>query len=490
MAKSAQAPKTAVHRTLVLAATILGSGMAILDGSAVNVALPQLQKSLDAGASGIEWVVTAYMLTLSAFVLIGGAAGDRYGRRLVFICGAVLFALASLGCALAPSLEVLTAARAVQGIGAALLTPASLAILSASFTDEHRGGAIGAWAGIGALAAAIGPVLGGWLTQAVSWRAIFLINLPLAAVTVALALLFVPESKDPKPRPADWPGAALAVLGLAALTWGLTVAPERGLHDALVLAALGSGLLLSGAFVWRELTCGCPMAPPELFKSPTFTGANISTLLLYFALSGSLFFLPFALIPSRGMTPLEAGAALLPLSAIMGLFSPFAGRLAQRIGPRLQMSIGPVLAGGGLAWLSLAAGQGSYWTSVFPGACLLAAGLTTTVAPLTDAVMKAAGPDDAGIASGVNNAIARLAGLLAVAMLGVVFSLAFQHALGGQGDAHKLLGEAMTGKLSLQGRTGEAFRHAFTVVMLACAACAALAGGVSFLTIGREKARG
>lgn len=489
MAKAPQTPKTAAHRAMVLAATILGSGLAILDGTAVNVALPQLQKSLNAGAGEIEWVITAYLLTLSAFVLIGGAAGDRYGRRKVFVWGAVLFAAASLGCALAPNLQLLTAARALQGAGSALLTPASLAILSASFTGERRGGAIGTWAGVGALAAAVGPVLGGWLTEAVSWRAIFLINLPLAAATVIIALVFVPESKDPAPRDADWPGASLAVIGLAVLTWGLTVAPERGFGDVLVLAALGAGLALSAAFVWRELTCGCPMAPPELFRSPTFTGANISTLLLYFALSGALFFLPFGLIRARGMSTLEAGAALVPVSIIMGLFSSFAGRLAHRIGPRLQMSIGPVIAGAGFAWLSLAAGQGSYWTTVLPAICVMAVGMTTTVAPLTDTVMAAAGPDDAGIASGVNNAIARLAGLLAVAMLGVLFSLAFQHGLGGQGEAHRLLGEIMGGKLELQGRAGDAFRSAFTVVMLTCAALAVLAGGVSFLTIGRERKR-
>jgi EmrB/QacA subfamily drug resistance transporter len=479
----ADAPLTGGRRRLVIAATVLGSSLAFIDGSAVNVALPALQKGLGADAGAIEWVVNAYLLTLGALVLIGGSAGDRFGRRLVFIIGVAVFALASLACAVAPSVELLIAARAVQGVGAALLTPASLAILGASFAKQDRGSAIGAWAGFGALFSAAGPVLGGWLTDAVSWRAIFLINLPLAAGAIALSLAVVPESRDPEPRRIDWLGAVLVALGLAAVTWALTEAPARGFGDRTVLAGLGAGVVMLVGFIVQEARGKDPMTPPALFRSRTFTGANIATFLLYFALGGVLFFLPFGLIRVRGFSAAQAGASLLPFSIIMGVFSEAAGRLSARIGPRLPMSLGPILAGAGFGGLALVAAGGGFWTTVLPAICLLAVGMTVTVAPLTSTVMAAAGSDDAGVASGINNATARLAGLFAVAVLGVVFFQVFRHVLGDGGDAHALMGQAMAGRTGLQGAAGHAFRAAFVAVMLASAVCAVLAGIVSAVTI-------
>lgn len=476
-----------LRRWAIIAATVLGSSLAFIDGSAVNVALPAMQKALGADTGAMEWVVNAYLLTLGALVLIGGAAGDRFGRRLVFIVGVSLFAIFSLACAMAPDVVSLTLARAGQGVGAALLTPASLAILGSDFDDEQRGGAIGAWAGFGALASAAGPVLGGWLTDAVSWRAIFLINLPLAAGAVFLAVAFVPESRDPEAKTLDWPGAVLVALGLAAITWSLTEAPARSFADTWVLASLGVGLVLVGAFVARELTARHPMTPPRLFSSEVFTGANLMTFLLYFAMAGALFFLPFALIRARGFTAAQAGAVLLPFSAVMGLFSQTAGKLSARFGPRWPMTIGPIVAGAGLAGLVFAVGDGSFWLTVLPAIFVMAIGMTITVAPLTATVMSAVDSEFAGVASGVNNAVARLAGLFAVAALGVVFFQVFRHVGGGGGDAHAAMSAVMSGHAKLDASTGPAFRAAFVAVTLVSAACAVLAGIVSALTIRTPK---
>lgn len=480
---SSQAALSPGRGRWVIAATVLGSSLAFIDGSAVNVALPAMQKALGADTSAMEWVVNAYLLTLGALVLIGGVAGDRYGRRLVFVIGVVLFALASLGCALSPDILILTVARALQGAAAALLTPASLAILGSSFDDKTRGGAIGAWAGAGALAAAAGPVLGGWLTDAVSWRAIFLINLPLAVGAVILALVFVPESRDPEAKTLDWPGAALAALGLAAVTWALTEAPARGFADPVVLTALAAGVALLVGFVLQELRARHPMTPPALFRSEVFTGSNVMTFLLYFALGGALFFLPFGLIRARGFSATQAGAVLLPFSLVMGLFSQAAGRLSARIGPRWPMTIGPIIAGAGFAGLAFAAGGGNFWMTVFPAVCLLSVGMTVTVAPLTATVMSAVDSEFAGVASGINNATARLAGLLAVAILGVVFFQVFRQMLGGADTAQAAMSAVMAGQARLDASTGPAFRMAFTTVMGLSAACAVAAGVVAGLTI-------
>jgi EmrB/QacA subfamily drug resistance transporter len=486
---------TAGRRRLILAVTVLASGMAMLDGSVVNVALPAIQRDLGASGPAAAWVMNAYLLLLAALVLAGGAAADRFGRRKVLAIGVGLFALASAACGLAPDTAVLIAARAVQGAGAALLTPASLAILGASFEGEDRGQAIGLWAGIGSVMAALGPVLGGWLVDVVSWRAIFFINLPVAAATIALAVRAVPESRDPEAGGLDVFGAALAALGLGLLAWGLTDAAAKGFVPA-VTAALAVGAALLAGFTAWELRARDPMVPPSLFASRDFTGANLLTLLLYFALGGALFFLPFALIRVHGYSATAAGAALAPFSVVMGLFSPLAGRAAARVGARGALTLGPAIAAGGLVLLALRAGDGAYWTGVLPGVLVLAVGLTVAVAPLTDTVMTSVAPEHAGKASGINNAAARLAGLLAVAALTLVFAASFDGALdgrwgGGEPPGRPARGQALAVRpQAAQGSLAEAERSAleaaYRTVMLLAAGCALAGGAAAWLTIRRK----
>ncbi len=409
------------RKTQALAATILGSSMAFIDGSVVNVALPAIQRDLAADTTGIQWVINAYLLLLGALVLIGGSAGDRYGRRRVFLVGIVLFTLASIGCGLAPGVGTLIAARAAQGIAAALLVPSSLAILGASFEPAERGRAIGAWAGFGALMAALGPILGGLLVDTLSWRAIFFLNVPIAVAAVWLTLRAVPESRDPDAGRLDWTGAVIVALGLGALTWALTDASSRGFGDAWVLAGLAGGALLLVAFVVVETRVRAPMMPPALFRPSDFSGANLLTLLLYFALSGALFVLPFELIRGHDYSATQAGAALLPLPIVMGVFSRAAGRLNDRIGPHWPLTLGSIIAGIGMAMLALP-GQGTpYWQGFLPAMLVLSLGMTLAVAPLTTTVMSAVETHQAGVASGINNAVARVAGVIAVAVLGLVF---------------------------------------------------------------------
>ena len=442
-------------RTRVLAATILGSSLAFIDGSVVNVALPAIQADLRAGTAAVQWVVDAYLLPLGALVLLGGALGDRMGRVRVFLAGVVLFTAASLACGLAPGPGWLVLARAAQGVGAAMLVPGSLAIIGASVPAGERGAAIGTWSGAGALTTALGPLLGGWLVDAVSWRAIFLINLPLAAAVVWLAR-GIPDSRGLAAEgPPDWPGALLAAAGLGALTYGFIEAPSRG-ADPVVLACLAGGAALLAAFAATEARQRAPMMPLGLFRSARFSGANGLTLLLYFALTAVLFGLPFLLIGAHGYSASAAGAALLPLSLLLGGLSGAAGRLAERVGPRPLLVAGPLLAAAGFALLGMRAGDGRYWTGVLPGMLALAGGMTLAVAPLTAAVMGAVPEGQSGVASGINNAVARVAGLLAVSALGVLSAGA---------------PDAVSG-----------FQH----VAYAGAACAAAAGGVAAGTIGRQ----
>jgi EmrB/QacA subfamily drug resistance transporter len=392
----------------VLAAAVLGSGLAALDATVVNVALPSIGADLDADVAGLQWILNGYLLTLAAFLLLGGSLGDRYGRRRMFVIGVVWFAASSLLCGLAPSVEVLVAARALQGVGGALLTPGSLALIQASFHPDDRARAIGAWSGLGGVATAVGPFLGGWLIDAASWRWIFLLNVPMAALTL-YATRHVPESKDPDMAPGlDIAGAAAAALGLGALTWGLTSS------DGLA-AAIGVGTLL--AFLAIEARSPHPMMPLELFANRWFSATNAVTFLLYAALSGSFFLLVVQLQTSLGYSPLEAGVALLPLTLVMLVFSPRAGALGQRIGPRIPMTVGPLLAGLGLFLLAEVGPGSTYVTDVLPAVLVFGAGLVITVAPLTATVLAAAEERHAGIASGVNNTVARAAGLLAVAAL-------------------------------------------------------------------------
>lgn len=414
-------------RPWVLAATIVGSSMVFINGSTVNVALPALQQQLDASVTGIQWVVNAYTLFLAALILPGGSLGDQYGRRRVFLVGVGIFAAASLWCGLSPNLPSLLAARAAQGVGGALLTPGSLAIISATYEGEAEGRAIGLWAGFSALTSALGPVLGGWLIDAVSWRWIFFLHLPLALVVLALSWWQVPESRDEGAGDLDWRGALLVTTGLGSITYGLIDSSNRSFGHPLVVGTLAAGALLLALFVWVEARQEEPMMPLSLFRSATFSGANALTLLLYTALAGLLFFLPMNLIQVYGYSATAAGAALLPFSLLMGLLSSWAGGLVDRVGARLPLLVGPAIAGLGFFLFGfLPEGPGdSYWTTFFPAALVLGLGMAVSVAPLTTAVMQAAPETETGTASGINNAAARLANLVAIAVFGIVMVRVF-----------------------------------------------------------------
>jgi EmrB/QacA subfamily drug resistance transporter len=398
----------------VLAATVLGSGMASLDATVVNVALPTIGRELDGGIAALQWIINGYTLTLAAFLLLGGALGDRYGRRRTFLVGVVWFTAASMACALAPSTRTLTVARVLQGVGGALLTPGSLAILGASFRIADRAAAIGAWSGLGGVAIAIGPLVGGWLIQAASWRLVFFINLPLALAVVVLSR-FVPETRDPDAGPVDAAGAALAALALGGVTFALIEAGARGWRAPAVVVAFVVGLGALAAFFAVEARRAAPML--ALFRRRPFGAANAETLLVYAAVGGALLFLPIQLQLVRGYPPLAAGAALLPTTAVLLLLSSTMGRVAQRIGPRAPMTLGPLVAAIGLLLLARIDRESSYASAVLPGALVLGLGLSATVAPLTATVLAAAPPHQTGLASAVNNAVARTGSLLAVALL-------------------------------------------------------------------------
>lgn len=454
------------HPKLALAATVLGSSMAFIDGSVVNIALPAIQRDLAGGsASGLaamQWVINAYLLLLGSLVLVGGSLGDRFGRRKVFIIGIALFTAASVACGFAPGPLALIAARALQGVGAALLVPASLAIIGNVFEGEARGKAIGTWAAWAAITGAAGPVLGGWLVDAVSWRAIFFLNVPMAVATVWLALYAVPDSRDPDaPKQLDWPGVLLVAGGLGALTYGLTLAPERGWQAAPVLGAITLGAALLLAFVVVQARTRAPMMPLALFQSRDFVGTNLLTLLLYFALSGALFFLPFVLIGAFHYSATAAGATLLPFSLLLGFLSPATARLTERFGARAMLMAGPAVAAAGFALLALPGVGWPYWAGFFPAMVVLGLGMTIAVAPLTTTVMNAVPAAHAGIASGINNAVARVAGLLAVALLGVVFAVALQG--------------------PVQSAPPELLVNAFRWVVLGCVLCALGASACALL---------
>ena len=402
----------------VLAATVLGSGIALLDSTIVNVALPTIGRDLGADFAGLQWTVNGYVLTLAAFILLGGTLGDRFGRRRVFVVGVVWFAVASLLCGLAPDVTALVAARLLQGIGGALLTPGSLAILSASFRHEDRGAAIGAWSGLGGLAAAAGPVLGGVLVE-VSWRLVFLVNVPLCVLVVIITQRHVPESYDDRaPDTLDVAGAVLGALALAGTTYALIAAGEDGASRAVLLTGAG-GLLAAVAFVAVEQRSPAPMLPPAIFRVRQFTAANLVTFAVYAALGALFLLLVVHLQVVVGWSPLVAGSALLPVTLVMLLLSARSGALAARIGPRRQMAFGPLLCAAGVLLLREIGPDADYLRDVVPGVVVFGLGLACTVAPLTVTVLAAVEERRAGLASGVNNAVARTAGLLAVAVLPV-----------------------------------------------------------------------
>ena len=489
----------------MLAATILGTSMAFIDGSVVGVALPAIQADLNASMRDAQWVVNGYMLLLGALILVGGAVGDRFGRRRMFLLGVTLFTAASVACGFAPGAIALIVSRAAQGVGGAILVPTSLAIISATFPEKERGRAIGTWAGASALTAALGPVLGGWLVDTLSWRAIFFVNVPVALLALSIAFWRVPESRGASDGAAvDWRGGLLATAGLGALVYGLTAASELGWTDMTVIGSVVAGVVILGGFVWFESRTPAPMMPLAVFRSRSFTGANLITLLLYFALSGALFFLPFNLIRLQGYSAAQAGASFLPFTLIMGGLSRWSGGLVERYGSRRPLTIGPLIVAVGFVLLALPGIGGSFWTTFLPGMVTIGLGMAVSVAPLTTTVMDSVDQQHAGVASGINNATARVAGALAVALLGAiavgVMRNALDHRLAQLGtapglgralqrEAARLAEATVPANLSGAERATamralvESFLESFRVSMLVAAGLALLSAVCARLTI-------
>jgi len=493
----------------VLVATILASSMAFIDGTVVNVALPALQANLNATIVDVQWVIEAYSLLLAALLLVGGSLGDHYGRRRVFLAGVALFAVASAWCGLAANIGQLIVARAAQGLGAALLVPGSLAIISSSFPVNERGRAIGTWSGFSAITTAIGPVMGGWLIEHVSWRAVFFINVPIALLVILISLRSVPESSDKESAGLDWLGAIVGALGLGALVYGLIESSRLGFDDRSVLVALVAAAVLLGLFLMIETRVSNPMLPLALFRSRTFTGANLLTFLLYGALGGTLFFLPLNLIQVQHYSATAAGAAFLPFILIIFLLSRWAGGLVERYGPKIPLVLGPLISALGFALFMLPTLNASYWQNFFPAVVVLGTGMAVSVAPLTTTVMNSITENRVGIASGVNNAVSRAAGLLAIAVLGIVMLHVFSRALDRrladgklpasmlqslQAQRTKLAAIALPEDADSATRTlmrhaiDESFVSGFRVVMVVGTALALASAGVALTLIGRSNA--
>lgn len=483
----------------MLTATILASSMAFIDSTVVNVALPALQSSFQATVVDVQWVVEAYGLFLAALILVGGSLGDLFGRRLIFVSGVTIFALASLGCGMAASVQQLILLRSLQGVGAALLVPGSLAIISTSFDEQHRGAAIGTWSGFTAITTAIGPVLGGWLVDHATWRWVFYINLPLAAAVIVISLWRIPESRIGGSHRIDWLGAVLATAGLAGLVYGGIESASRGWGAPLVCGTLLAGFLCLAIFLYVEARESSPMVPLSLFASPDFAGANLLTLFVYAGLGIFFFLFPLNLIQVHGYSATASGAAALPFILLMFLLSRWSGGLVAHYGARLPLIVGPLIVAAGFAMFLIPAVGGSYWRTFFVPVVVLGLGMAVTVAPLTTTVMNSAGQERAGAASGINNAVARVAGVLSVAVLGVVMFSAFSHHLNhdlGQmnlpdGAQHeiaineiRLAGLPLPGGLdsttsaAIKRAIGAAFVFGFRIFMLGCAGLA-LAGAAT-----------
>jgi EmrB/QacA subfamily drug resistance transporter len=488
----------------VLAASILASSMAFIDSTVVNVALPALQASFRADVVDVQWIVESYGLFLAALILVGGSLGDVFGRRQVFVIGVALFATASAACGLASNIHWLIGARSIQGIGAALLVPGSLAIISAAFDEKERGRAIGTWSGFTSITTALGPVLGGWLVQHASWRWVFFINVPLAAVVIGISLRHIPESRSATSKGVDWLGAIVVTLGLGGLVTGFIESVRLGWKHPLVAVSLTIGAACLLVFVFTEIKVHSPMVPLKLFVSRTFTGANLLTLFLYAAIGIFFFLFPLNLIQVQQYSASETGAAVLPLIFLLFSLSRWSGGLVARYGPRLPLILGPLTAMLGFVLFSLPAVGGRYWTTFFPALIVLGLGMAVTVAPLTTVVMNSASQDRAGTASGINNAVARLASVLAIAVLGIVMVKAFGSRLNQrlaklspppeivraiQGDEVKLAGLQLPAglepkmKSKITESVADAYVFGFREIMWICAALSLASAAVAWLLV-------